>query len=178
VIRYREATPDALDAVARLHAESWRLHYRGAYSDAFLDGDVVQDRLAVWRERFAVPNARQYVLLAEDGEAVCGFACVYGSEDAEWGSLLDNLHVVPEAHARGIGAGLITRVGLWCRTQHPGCGLYLWVLEQNDRARRFYARMGARDCGPEQFVPPGGGKIDSRRYAWSSLHDLPLPRPD
>jgi hypothetical protein len=27
-----------------LHADSWRRHYRGAYADAFLDGDVLADR--------------------------------------------------------------------------------------------------------------------------------------
>ena len=32
----------------RLHADSWRRHYRGAFSDAFLDGDVAGYLLAEW----------------------------------------------------------------------------------------------------------------------------------
>ena len=178
MIRYREATREDVEAVAHLHAESWRQHYRGAYRDEFLDADVGGDRLQVWRERFHSPPADQLVVLAEERDRLVGFACAYGEEDVEWGSLLDNLHVVPEGHGQGVGAGLLTRVGVWCRAQHADFGLYLWVLESNDRARRFYARMGARDGGPQQFVPPGGGTIQSRRYAWASLDDLPLPRGD
>src|SRR6478752_4827506 len=46
---------DAL-AVAALHADSWRRHYRGAYSDAFLDGDVLKDRRSVWEARLCAPG--------------------------------------------------------------------------------------------------------------------------
>jgi GNAT superfamily N-acetyltransferase len=170
---YREATPEDARAIALLHAESWRRHYRGAYRDEFLDGDVAQDRLDTWRERFSPPAHNQFVVLAEEERRLVGFACAYGREDGEWGTLLDNLHVVPEAQGRGTGARLVTRVAEWCRANYPECGLYLWVLEENDKAQRFYARMGARDCGAAQFVPPGGGQIDSRRYAWTSLDDIP-----
>ena len=47
MLRFREATRADAMAVARLHAESWRVHYRGAYRDAYLDGDVVEDRIRV-----------------------------------------------------------------------------------------------------------------------------------
>jgi len=48
-IRLSQAA-DARD-IAKLHADSWRRHYRGAYSDRYLDGDLDADRLAVWTER-------------------------------------------------------------------------------------------------------------------------------
>ncbi len=35
-LRFRLASPADAKAVADLHADSWRRHYRGAYSDAFL----------------------------------------------------------------------------------------------------------------------------------------------
>ena len=60
-------------AVATLHAESWRRHYRGAYSDAFLDGDVFADRLAVWTKRLREADPRRCTILAED-ESLVGFA--------------------------------------------------------------------------------------------------------
>lgn len=37
---FRPARATDSEAIAVLHADSWRRHYRGAYSDAFLDGDV------------------------------------------------------------------------------------------------------------------------------------------
>ncbi|TQS39512.1 GNAT family N-acetyltransferase [Cryptosporangium phraense] len=53
----RPATAADAPAIARLHADSWRRHYRGAYADSFLDGDVLADRRAVWESRLAAPAA-------------------------------------------------------------------------------------------------------------------------
>lgn len=171
-LRMRQAGPADAAAVAALHAESWRAHYRGAYRDAYLDGEVFEDRLRVWRKRLSRPAPDQLVVLAEQGEELIGFACAYAAADPAWGSLLDNLHVRSAHQGRGIGERLVAEVAAWCRERHPGGGLYLWVLQQNQRARRFYARLGARDCGGEHSEPPGGGRIHGRRYAWAEVPDL------
>jgi GNAT superfamily N-acetyltransferase len=160
------------EAVAKLHAESWRNAYRGAYRDEFLDGDVFDERAEVWRERLCEPRSSQFVLIAEDAAQIAGFACAYGGDDPQWGTLLDNLHVRRALQRQGLGARLVCRVGVWCRAEYPDCGLYLWVLEQNDRARAFYERMGARDRGGARFDAPGGGEIQSRRCAWSTLAEV------
>ena len=65
IASFRVATSEDADAIPRLHADSWRRHSRGAYSDAFLDGDVLADRTATWRERLREPDARRYTILAE-----------------------------------------------------------------------------------------------------------------
>lgn len=101
-------------AVATLHAESWRAHYRGAYRDEYLDGDVVQDRIRVWKERLSTPAPNQFVVLAEEDDDLIGFACAYGGHDESWGSLLDNIHVRPEHQRRGVGAALLAEVAAWC----------------------------------------------------------------
>ncbi len=45
--RLRHAGPEDAEQVAALHADSWRRHYRGAYADSYLDGDVVAERMQV-----------------------------------------------------------------------------------------------------------------------------------
>ena len=54
--RLRPAAGADAGRIAALHADSWRRHYRGAYSDAFLDGEVDADRLAVWTQRLHAPD--------------------------------------------------------------------------------------------------------------------------
>ena len=172
IMRFRETTrPDAA-AVAGLHAESWRAHYRGAYRDEYLDGDVVEERLRVWEQRLSTPPPNQFVVLAFEDDELIGFACGYGGHDETWGSLLDNLHVRPEHQGRGVGAGLMAEVAAWCHANYADCGLYLWVLEQNRRAQRFYQRLGASDQGGEISEPPGGGGIHGRRYAWKTVPEI------
>jgi GNAT superfamily N-acetyltransferase len=172
-MRFREANRADAIAVAKLHAESWRAHYRGAYRDEYLDGGIFEDRLRVWDERLSAPAPNQFVVLAAEDDDLIGFSCVYGAHDATWGSFLDNLHVRFDHHGRGIGAALMAEVAAWCRANYPGCGLYLWVLEQNRRAQRFYQRLGANDQGGELSEPPGGGQIRGRRYAWKVVPDIP-----
>jgi hypothetical protein len=71
-----------------------------------------------------------------------------------------------------VGAALIAGIADWCRAQHAGCGLHLWVLEQNVGAQRLYERLGARDVGGGVATAPGGGLVRRRRYAWRALPDL------
>jgi GNAT superfamily N-acetyltransferase len=170
---YREATVTDRLAIATLHAESWRNTYRGSYRDAFLDGPVFEDRQAVWEKRLAEPPANQFVVVAEEQGDLVGFACAYGRDDPRWGTLLDNLHVRPALQRQGIGTALVAEVVAWCGAHYADCGLWLWVIGQNHRARRFYARLGALDSGAELCAPPGGGeRFVAHRYTWATLDSV------
>jgi ribosomal protein S18 acetylase RimI-like enzyme len=152
VTRFRRAGPADAPAVAHLHADSWRRHYRGAYSDEFLDGDVVADRLAVWSDRLGTADPRRCTILAEDGGLI-GFANTFLDHDPEWGALLDNLHVAGSHQRRGIGAQLLALTG---EAVAGRSGLYLWVLEQNAAAQAFYEAHGGRRVERCPVEPPGG----------------------
>ena len=171
-MRIRPATPADIDAVANLHAESWRITYRGQYADAFLDGPVYDDRLTVWRDRLTSPAPNQHTIVAEDSDALDGFACAFGHDDPQWGTLLDNIHVEPMHKRSGIGTQLIREIAAWTREAHPSCGLHLWVLEANAPARSFYERLGATNVERTTSNPPGGGTVVSFRYAWPHLATL------
>jgi GNAT superfamily N-acetyltransferase len=174
MIRYREAMREDATTIATLHAESWRVTYRGSYRDEFLDGPVFQDRTGVWNKRLSMPAPNQFVVLAEEEGLVVGFACAYGRDDEQWGSLLDNIHVRRQQHRQGLGTGLVSEVARWCRAHYADCGLYLWVIAQNHQARRFYERLGATDRGGELRAPSAGGgePRDVRRYAWTPPIDI------
>jgi len=169
-VRFRPASLGDADAIAALHADSWRRHYRGAFSDAFLDGDIQADRLIVWTERLREPARRGLTIVAESGDGVIGFAHTVFEADPHWGALLDNLHVVTREKSQGIGSRLL---GVTAEAVlERGTGLYLWVLEQNVDARAFYeARGGTR---VERAAVPAPGGVASRlsglpfglRYAW------------
>ena len=105
-IEVRLAGSADAEAVANLHADSWRRHYRGAYSDAFLDGDVVADRLAVWTDLLRESDPRRFTIVAENGGLVA-FANTRFEDDPAWGALLDNLHVADGHKRRGIASRLL-----------------------------------------------------------------------
>jgi len=175
--QFRLAGPADAEAIANLHADSWRRHYRGAYSDAFLDGDVVADRTAVWTDRLREPDPGRGTFLAESGSLV-GFAHTVFDEDATWGALLDNLHVADGHNRRGIGSRLLALTAQAVTERPERTGLYLWVLEQNVDAQAFYRARGGRCLGKRRVSPPGGiagrlaGSPMALRYAWPELNVL------
>ena len=179
-MRVRPAAAGDADAVADLHVDSWRRTYRGSLRDDYLDGDIVPERVALWRQRLTAPqgtpstSCSSSTLLAvdDDTDALLGFAHTIADEDDEWGSLLDNLHVVHDRRREGIGAALLGASAAWVQATARRPVLHLWVLDANAGARRFYESLGAVDVGGDVWEPPGGGAAPRRRYAWTDLPRL------
>jgi len=180
MVGFRQARPADAQSIARLHSDSWRRHYRGAYADTYLDGDVATERLAVWRSRLEQPHPRAWTVLAVDDEEVIGFAHVMFNEDATFGCLLDNLHVAGQRQRRGVGTSLLALTAE--EVVERRSGLFLWVLEQNQDAQAFYAAHGGR-CWERNPASPPGGQADRLagtpmmlRYIWPAerLTDLAL----
>ena len=143
-------------AIAKLHADSWRRHYRGAYSNYYLDGDLDGERLAVWTERLNSHDGEHFTLLAEHQHRPVGFVHVALDADSTSGALVDNLHVAQPLQRTGIGTVLLDRAARIVIERRPGSGIYLWVLEQNEPAQAFYLSRGGRLCDRGPVGPPGG----------------------
>jgi ribosomal protein S18 acetylase RimI-like enzyme len=167
VVRYRDATERDADFVAALHAESWRRHYRGAYLDSYLDGDVITERQQVWRGRLAGPPTGQFTVLAHQGNEIVGFAHTILDDDPQWGSLLENLHVASALKRNGIGSALLSETARRLLRLRPAGSLHLWVLDQNTAAQAFYGARGGSRVETQLRGPfPGGGRALGHRYYW------------
>jgi ribosomal protein S18 acetylase RimI-like enzyme len=160
-VRYRRAEIGDAPAMAALHADSWRRNYRGAYTDEFLDGDVESDRLATWTSRLATPRDDTCALVADAHSGIVGFAFTTWDEDARWGALLENLHVVHDQKRRGVGTQLMAMTAQLLLDRLPATSLYLWVLEQNTAAQAFYEARGAIRVEQGYAPPPGNDLPDS-----------------
>ena len=182
-IVHRPATRRDADAIAALHADSWRRNYRGAYADSYLDGDVVTDLRAVWGGRLAADAADRRTIVAESEGRMAGFAHVVLDDHPVWGALLDNLHVAHDRKRQGIGAELMDRVARAVVEARPVSRLFLWVLEQNQSAQAFYESLGGRCVERELTSPPGGdasrlaGTPSGLRYVWFDPALLTRPAP-
>jgi len=163
---FRAASDQDVPAIAALHAESWRSTYRGVFRDAFLDGDVHEERRATWAKRLASPVDGQIVLLCTEQDLLRGFLCAYAQADAGWGAFIDNLHVVPESKGSGIGTRLLHMAANWADTKRPELPPYLWVVQENVAAQRFYSRRGADQRETVILENPCGGSAKYVRYAW------------
>lgn len=170
---YRAAQQSDVEQIALLHADSWRRTYRGLFLDEFLDNEADSNRRNVWHTRLTNSPPEQFVFVAEQGEEIAGFICAYGQEDETWGSLIDNLHVAPEHQHRGVGTQLMGHAFAWLSTHFSEYAIYLWVMEQNTRARKFYQKLGASNAGVvDKPNPVGGGSALNCRYVWPRANAL------
>lgn len=155
------------DAVARLHANSWRRAYRGMLTDAYLDGDLEAERRAVWAERLARADIGHGWIAEADGDPV-GFVYVRHERDAPWGVHIDNLHVVVAHQGLGVGRRLLHTVGQWGSAHAAGEGVHLWVIAANHAARGFYARVGGAEVEVTDRAAGDGTTLPEYRVAWPS----------
>jgi GNAT superfamily N-acetyltransferase len=159
--------------IAALHTASWRGAYRGILPDAYLDGEIVPERLALWKKRLRSSGRdRRLVLLAEDRAELAGFVCVLLDEEPEWGASLDNLHVRQDLKGRGLGRRLFAAAARWVMSKQPGWPLHLWVFEANRTARGFYERFKGEVVAREIKRMPGMAEVPSLRYVWRDVGTL------
>jgi ribosomal protein S18 acetylase RimI-like enzyme len=167
-VQYFDATDRDAASIAALHADSWRRHYRGAYLDTYLDGDVVADRQEVWRSRLAQPKQSHFTVIARHGNEVVGFAHMILDEDPLWGSLLENLHVRNDLKRSGMGSRLLSETARRLTRLRPEGSFHLWVLDQNTAAQAFYEARGGSRVETQLRGPfPGGGRALGHRYHWT-----------
>jgi ribosomal protein S18 acetylase RimI-like enzyme len=182
-LQFRAARPGDAQAIAALHTGSWQRHYRGAFSDSFLDYDATGYLLPLWTGRLATPDPQARAVLAERDGTLAGLAYTLLGHDATWGAFLDNLHVAHGLKRQRIGTRLLALTAQAVMDCSPSSGLYLWVLEQNTDARAFYTARGGICVERSKTPPPGGdparlnGNPTGLRYVWRDPSQLLATHP-
>jgi ribosomal protein S18 acetylase RimI-like enzyme len=146
--RIREAVPKDARAIAEIHVRSWQAAYRGQLTDDYLDALTVDDRLEQHRRSLEEPRAGWNTCVADE-EGTVGFAVTGPSEDADAGERTAELYAIyldPEQMGTGLGRRLFEHAVEDLRSRRFDT-VTLWVLETNERARRFYEVAGWKHDG-------------------------------
>jgi ribosomal protein S18 acetylase RimI-like enzyme len=162
-VTIRDANPDDVPGIARVHVDSWRSTYRGIVPDEVLDNLSYAQREEMWGRIFQnhLPGSTFLVAVDETGRIV-GFADAGPSRESELDSELYAIYLLEEAQGQGIGRRLFEEI--MRRLRRAGFkSMTLWVLEDNP-ARRFYERMGGRQAR-EQVITIGK-ELPQIGYDW------------
>jgi len=172
MINLRSATLSDYIAIAKLHADNWRLAYRGTMSDNFLNDEVDNERLSTWYKRLKIPNRHQFVTVANLGNSIVGFCCLLINEDSIFGSYIDSLHVSANLRKSGIGKMMISHSAKIICEKADSKKLYLWVYESNKNARLVYERLGAINYETIEKSNGDGTISKTCRYVWDDITSL------
>ena len=161
----RAATAEDAPAIAQIHVATWRAAYRALLPEEEIGKITVEQRTAFWRGELARPGPRK-VDVAEDGAGVVGF-CSYGptrDNDAGGAAEIYAVYVHPDHWRRGAGRQLCERA-VRAAAERGHDAIMLWVVKGNDRACRFYERIGfASDGGARSNIRFLATPFDEVRY--------------
>ena len=110
---------------ARVHAAAWRESHREVCSPAFVAAHTTERQEEYLRKELE-QGKRLYLLLDPEPAGVVSV----------WSDRIENLYILPEKQGRGYGTALLNFAVEQCKTP---C---LWILNTNQRARRFYEKRG------------------------------------
>ena len=159
-------------AIAKIHTESWRNTYNKVLSEKYLKDTVPNERREIWEDRLSNPKPNQNVIVAKHEGQIVGFVCAYLNDNPKWGSYLDNLHVIKDYRARGIGKSLFMEIASWCFSRKPNNGLCLLVNQDNKKAQGFYIRLGARNAEKGVWNAPDGSVVPTYWFVWENLENI------
>ncbi|HUG46928.1 MAG TPA: GNAT family N-acetyltransferase [Candidatus Limnocylindria bacterium] len=166
MVHLRRAHQADAEQIARVHVLTWQSAYRELLPAPFLAGLSVEARRGHWANQLAVLSAERTPWLAEaDGEVV-GFAHVGPSRDDDAGPTTGEVYavyVLPDCWDRGLGRNLLQH-GERDLLAHAYDEATLWVLDSNERARRFYEAAGWHTDGATKTERLGSVELSEVRY--------------
>jgi ribosomal protein S18 acetylase RimI-like enzyme len=160
--------------IAEIHVAAWRETYAGLLPDAMVSARSVADRKAQWEHILGDPAAASVYVAEQDG-CIAGFgAC--GPQRAD--SLraqgfigeITAIYVLRAFHHQGLGSALM-RAMASCLLDRAVGAAALWVLKDNEAARRFYERLGGEIVGEQEEIHAHGVLRDIA-YGWRDLVSL------
>jgi len=170
MVTVRSATAADAHAIATVHVRTWQAAYDGLIPAEALAALDVDARAAVWTRVLHSLTPPGALLVATTGDAaetgdaagageVVGFASVgryspvgaAGDPESVDAGQVYAIYVSPGQWSTGAGHALM-RASVDHLAAHGFGDIRLWVLDTNDRARRFYERFG--------YVTDGGEQLD------------------
>ena len=161
----RPASAEDAHGIARVHISSWQDAYRGVVPQSYLDQLSVASREQRWVDILGQDSSE--TLVADSAGDVVGFVSYGHARDKHAPSNVGEIYAIYVASShRSAGVGLSLWEAASRRLRELSfTTVVVWVLEANDKAIRFYQRLGfafSRDS--EITVEIGGEKLPEVRY--------------
>ncbi len=153
----RTVTESDLAELGKLYLASWRAGYKGLLPQKFLD-ELTAER---WKGKFLDGGSFAAV---EDGKIVahCHARAADEPKMSSWGEI-HTLYTHPDFWGCGYGSAVFERGEKWLREQGFNYA-YLYVLEGNERAKRFYNAHGYLPNGDTLCCDVGGVIVTDHKY--------------
>lgn len=128
---------DDRQEISRVYEESWKFAYKGIIPQDYLEG-IPKGQWVSNLDRCG----QQTLICIEEGNIVgtTSFGKSRFARFDQWGEII-SIYFLPEYMGRGYGKALL-KAAMSELKKMGYSKVFLWVLEENQRARDFYESMG------------------------------------
>lgn len=159
-IRYLQKDDDR-STVSNIYEESWKYAYQGIVPQEYLDS-IPKGYWALNLDKEGVYS----LVMTEQGKLIgtSSFSKSRWTDFSDFGEII-SIYLLPGYMGRGYGRHLLNAVV--SELQKLGFrDIFLWVLEENIRARRFYEKCGFTSSGHSMEHEIGGKVLREIQYCY------------
>ncbi len=149
----RKATKQDISRIAEIIVFGKRVAYRTIFQNDEVSFNEIQV-IPLWEEYKENPEMLEHMLVFDDGIVKGVINCKPVGDEVE----ICEFYVEPFFKGQGIGRKLLEHVIAEAK-EGGKSRIFLWVLEENGAARRFYEANGFRASG-ETCLVEGTDKVD------------------
>ncbi len=167
-VRIRLAEPNDAYGIATVHIKTWQHAYKGQIPDSYLDSLSINKRTESWKNQLENLEKGVYAYVAEVNGQVVGW-CTFGVNRDEDVSKdtgeLHGIYILPAYANQGVGSKLMKRAKKVLKEDGYKKAT-LWVLDTNEKTRKWYESKGWRVEGRTKTVTHSRGfKVNEVRYS-------------
>ena len=142
----RRALREDAEVVGEIHSKAWKSAYRGLFPDDHIDSDTASRRTGEFLESIKDDKCMYFLLEASGQPAGIVKTC-----ECDNVLEIESIYILSEHRGQGLGAEAIDFILAY----KPWDGIFLWVLEDNIKARRFYEKNGFKLSGDTRTINRG-----------------------
>ncbi|MDE5973970.1 MAG: GNAT family N-acetyltransferase [Eubacterium sp.] len=158
----RKISPsDSREEISNIYEQSWKYVYKGIIPHEYLDS------IPKGQWCGALDNPDRYTLVMLDGDKIIGTSsyCKSRFEDyMDWGEII-SIYFLPEYMGKGYGKALLGKAVQELK-EMGFKQIFLWVLEDNHRARHFYEKSEFKNSGKYMDNDIGGRQLRELQYVY------------
>lgn len=149
-------------AISKIYEESWKYAYRGIVPQSYLE-KIPEGQ---WAPRIEEDNRKNLVMIREEKLiGTSSFGRSRMAEMKEFGEII-SLYLLPEVMGNGYGS-LLLKAALAELSKMGFDKVFLWVLEENYRARHFYEKFGFVQSERCLVTEIGGKRLNEVQYCFA-----------
>lgn len=157
---------DSRTEISNIYEQSWKYAYKGIVPQEYLD------RIPSGQWCSVIDNPDRHTLVMLDGDKIIGTSSYCKSRFDHFkdrGEII-SIYFLPEYIGRGYGRSLLEKAVGELKTMGFN-SVFLWVLEDNHRARRFYEKCGFKKNSEYLETNIGGKQLRELQYVYHIERD-------